>query len=122
MNLAGREFKPTKNLPPLASRKVRRRMYIEHLTLEDFDPNKEWARDELDHFGTLMMKEAQPLTEDPVVLDYNRYRERVKREIYLSSGNMDNIVSPGMYWRTHPNGRRVNSDEQKKKNGTSYYV
>lgn len=56
---------------------------------------------------------------------YNRQR----REIYVESGvpdpafTMDRHGRPtqGIYNRSHPEGRKINTENQRKKNGASYY-
>ena len=54
-------------------------------------------------------------------LTQKQLKERYKREIYTAVGTPDPSVVSGMYWRTHPNGRKVNSDEQRQRNGASYF-
>lgn len=64
----------------------------------------------------------------PTILMYEHLKERRKREIYVASGTPDetltNELSPDgqtMYWRTHPEGRKVNSEEIRNKHGSSFY-
>lgn len=63
------------------------------------------------------------------ILFENHLQERRRREIYTEMGTpdpsltMDRFGRPttGMYNRTHPDGRKVNTAEQRKKSGASYY-
>lgn len=77
-------------------------------------------------------KEVNPKTgkprgiggEDPILFAEHLYA-RKRREIYPTSENANGVVDPsvqqGMFNRQHPQGRKVNSDEQRRKNGASYY-
>jgi hypothetical protein len=55
------------------------------------------------------------------ILFKEHMRTRYRREIYPKSGVPDPSVEQGMYNRTHPEGRKVNSEYQRKVNGASYY-
>jgi hypothetical protein len=46
---------------------------------------------------------------------------RKRREIYTASGTPDPEIVSGIYNRTHPQGRKVNSKEQRTKNGASFF-
>lgn len=56
------------------------------------------------------------------ILSPDMYKRRKKREIYTGLGAPDPSIVSGLYWRTHPQGRKVSTDEQRKKYGASYYV
>lgn len=58
--------------------------------------------------------------DDPILFEEHIYSRR-RREIYNSIGVPDPSIVQGQYNRTHPQGRKVNSPEQRKKNGASYY-
>jgi len=58
--------------------------------------------------------------QDPILFE-NHLQDRRRREIYTSIGTPDPSIQQGMYNRTHPQGRKVNSKDQRKKNGASYY-
>lgn len=65
---------------------------------------------------------------DPILFE-NHLQERRRREIYTEIGTPDPALTQdrfgrptqGMYNRTHPDGRKVNTAEQRKKSGASYY-
>lgn len=57
---------------------------------------------------------------DPILFE-EHFQARRRREIYTSLGTPDPSIVQGQYNRTHPQGRKVNSAEQRKKNGASYY-
>jgi hypothetical protein len=65
---------------------------------------------------------------DPILFE-NHLQERRRREIYTEVGTPDPALTQdrfgrpiqGMYNRTHPDGRKVNTDEQRRKSGASYY-
>jgi hypothetical protein len=55
------------------------------------------------------------------ILFENHLRDRHRREIQTSIGTPDPSIARGMYNRTHPQGRKVNSKEQRKRNGASFF-
>jgi hypothetical protein len=64
---------------------------------------------------------AKGIGGDNPILFEEHFASRKRREIYTSIGTPDPSIQQGMYYRTHPQGRKVNSPEQRKKNGASYY-
>lgn len=58
---------------------------------------------------------------DNPILFEEHFQSRKRREIYTAQGTPDPSIVSGMYNRTHPNGRKVNSPEQRKKNGASFF-
>jgi hypothetical protein len=58
---------------------------------------------------------------DAPILFEEHLHQRRRREIYNAVGTPDPSIVAGIYNRTHPEGRKVNSPEQRKKNGASYY-
>lgn len=64
---------------------------------------------------------ARGIGGDNPILFEEHFASRRRREIYTSIGTPDPSIQQGMYYRTHPQGRKVNSPEQRKKNGASYY-
>jgi hypothetical protein len=57
---------------------------------------------------------------NPILFE-NHLQDRRRREIYTSVGTPDPSIQRGMYNRTHPQGRKVNTKEQRKKNGASFF-
>jgi hypothetical protein len=66
---------------------------------------------------------------DPILFEAHIYN-RKRREIYVKDGIPDPAFTmdrwgkhpvQGQYYRTHPQGRKVNTDQQRKSNGASYY-
>lgn len=55
------------------------------------------------------------------ILFANHLQDRRRREIYTSIGTPDPSIQQGIYNRTHPQGRKVNSTEQRKRNGASFF-
>lgn len=55
------------------------------------------------------------------ILFENHLRDRHRREIQTSIGTPDPSIARGMYNRTHPQGRKVNSKEQRRRNGASFF-
>lgn len=59
------------------------------------------------------------------VLMEEHLQHRRRREIYTESDDAMGVPDPsiisGLYHRTHPQGRKVNSKEQRKRNGASFY-
>lgn len=58
--------------------------------------------------------------ENPVLFE-EHFQSRKRREIYTTIGTPDPNIVSGMYNRCHPRGRKVNSPEQRKKNGASFF-
>lgn len=57
---------------------------------------------------------------NPILFE-EHLQSRKRREIYTTIGTPDPSIKQGMYNRTHPQGRKVNSKEQRKKNGASFF-
>lgn len=57
---------------------------------------------------------------NPVLFE-EHLQNRRKREIYTQIGTPDPSIVAGIYNRMHPQGRKVNSPEQRKKNGASFF-
>ena len=64
---------------------------------------------------------ARGIGGDNPILFEEHFASRKRREIYTTIGTPDPSIQQGMYYRTHPQGRKVNSKEQRKKNGASFY-
>lgn len=58
--------------------------------------------------------------ENPILFE-EHFASRKRREIYNSVGVPDPSIQRGLYNRVHPQGRKVNTDEQRRKNGASFY-
>lgn len=64
---------------------------------------------------------AKGIGGDNPILFEEHLASRRRREIYNKFGAPDPSIQQGIYYRPHPQGRKVNSPEQRKKNGASYY-
>jgi hypothetical protein len=58
--------------------------------------------------------------ENPILFQEHE-QARKRREIYTEGGTPDPSLVSGLYNRTHPQGRKVNSEEARKRHGASYY-
>jgi hypothetical protein len=58
--------------------------------------------------------------ENPILFE-EHILSRKRREIYCKAGMPDPNIVQGMYNRPHPQGRKVNTEAQRKKHGASYY-
>jgi hypothetical protein len=66
--------------------------------------------------------------DDPILFE-NHLQDRRRREIYTEGGTPDPALTQdrfgrpiqGIYNRTHPDGRKVNTKEQRKSSGASFY-
>jgi hypothetical protein len=93
---------------------------------EDYTP---WQLDRFaDAFLWEQIDQGNRNYEDPCILMYEHLHARRKKEIYVASGTPDQTFalhhSPDgqmLYWRTHPQGRAVNSEEQRKSNAAGFY-
>lgn len=57
---------------------------------------------------------------DPILFE-SHLAERKRREIYNIHGVPDPSIVSGMYNKSHPQGRKVNTPEQRRVSGASYY-
>lgn len=98
--------------------------YLVKRLIPDYDPKLEfqYTRNELNYLAeNMLLNDPKPFNEPPYWLPVGIYMKRLKREIYTAAGTPDPSIVSGLYWRTHPNGRKVSSDEQRKKNSASFY-
>jgi hypothetical protein len=58
--------------------------------------------------------------EDPILFEEHLIK-RKKREIYCAAGTPDPSIESGLYNKSHPQGRKVNTKEDRQKHGASYY-
>lgn len=57
---------------------------------------------------------------DPVLFK-DHLDQRRRREIYTTEGTPDPNIVSGIYNRSHPQGRKINTDKQRREHGASYY-
>jgi hypothetical protein len=99
---------------------------------EPFDPDIQYTDFQLEEFANqLLRKQSRSIVEatgkergiggeDPILFEEHLYA-RKRREIYPESGTPDPSLVSGIYYRSHPEGRKINSPEARKKHGASYY-
>lgn len=93
------------------------------------DPEQHYTPGELDEIATEILRSharaINPDTGKPNGLQGLLFEEhlysRKRREIYNINGVPDPNIASGNYWRSHPQGRKINTPEQRKRNGASYY-
>jgi len=98
----------------------------------EYEEGKEYTPKELEQLADQLLRahanSVDPDTgkkrgiggEDPILFAQHLY-ERQKREILNENGVPEPSLVQGMYYRTHPEGRKVNSEEQRKKHGAAFY-
>jgi hypothetical protein len=64
---------------------------------------------------------ARGIGGDNPILFEEHIQSRRRREIYTNQGTPDPEIVSGIYNRIHKDGRKVNSEEQRRKNGASFY-
>jgi hypothetical protein len=64
---------------------------------------------------------ARGIGGDNPILFEEHIQSRRRREIYTSLGTPEPEIVSGIYNRVHKDGRKVNSEEQRKRNGASFY-
>lgn len=90
--------------------------------VEDYVEGEDYSDDELILLAEkILLTDPKSPTEDPMWLHGEMYYHRIRREIYCAVGTPDPSIESGLYWRTHPNGRKVSTDEQRKVYGHSFY-
>ncbi len=102
------------------------------MNFDDYlDPEKNYTDLELEEIADLILKAHSQETledgrkrgiggENPILFAEHIYARR-RREIYPVNGTPDPSLVAGIYNRTHPDGRKTNSEEARKKNGASYF-
>jgi hypothetical protein len=109
----------------------------EPVDLDSFDPDATYTSRELDAYAdAILQKDARESGVESNILFEEQLYRRTRREIKTAEGTVQGIISnrhkdraPGrhigdgqaMYNRQHPQGRKVNSIEQRRRNGASYY-
>jgi hypothetical protein len=96
--------------------------------LPPFDPAQDYTAKELELYANAMLSDTKG-DEGPRILFQENIEQRDwRREVYANSGTVDDEITKAisrdgqmMYNRQHPQGRRVNSEQQRKVNGASYY-
>lgn len=95
--------------------------------LPEFDPSKDYTERELAMYADQILRDAGA-TQDCKFLFQEHIEQRWRKEVRVESGTPDasitHSLSPDghtMYNRQHPQGRRVNSDKQRKDHSASYY-
>lgn len=98
----------------------------------EYEEGKEYTPKDLERLADQMLRDdartIDPDTgkergiggENPILFDEHIY-QRQKREILNENGVPEPGLVQGIYYRSHPEGRKVNSEEQRKRNGASYY-
>ncbi len=76
---------------------------------------------ELERMADVIIYEDPGWIADGSILNEDMYKRRSKREIYNTRGVPDPSIASGLYWRTHPQGRKLAPDERRKK-GESFYL
>ena len=100
--------------------------------LKDFDPERtDYSDADLQAYTDLLLWEnklAQEKSGQPEILFEEHVENRWNREVLNSAGVPDDEITHNksndgqtMYWRFHPEGRKLNSTKQREKNGASIY-
>lgn len=64
---------------------------------------------------------SRGLKGDNPILFQEHLDQRKRREIHTKEGTPDPEIVSGIYNRVHPGGRKVNTAEQRKRHGASFY-
>ena len=87
--------------------------------IPDFDPELEFEYSQRELIllaERILLMDSKPMGETPAWLNMPALRVRQKREIYMARGIPEPHIVSGLYWRTHPDGRKLNSGP-----ASSYY-
>ncbi len=109
-----------------------RKSYLENFELDKFDPNASYSSSELEAYTDLLLKEDNKRRPEkdgfPQIIFQEQAESRWSREVTSGTGDIDPTISAEgspdgqrMYNRTHPEGRKINSEQQRKDHGASYY-
>jgi hypothetical protein len=73
----------------------------------DFDESCDYTRRELTLLAEkILIEDPRHIDEHPAILLAPHYMDRLRHEIFVSSGVPQPHVVSGLYWRTHPDGRK----------------
>ena len=98
----------------------------------DYDEDRSYSAKELEQLADQLLR-AHANSVDPEtgkkrsiggknsILFAQHLYERQKREILNENGVPEPSLVKGFYYRTHPEGRKVNSPEQRQKHGAAYF-
>ena len=98
------------------------------MDLPPFDPTRtDYSDYELSLYTDQMLREGGA-TDECQFLFQEHIEPRWRKEVATTEGTPDAAITYGlspdgqtMYNRQHPQGRKVNSDQQRSRNGASYY-
>lgn len=99
--------------------------------VHEFDPSKTYTGREMELMADQLLREDANETDEEgrrkgikgenPILFAEHIRNRQSREIGNKTGIPEPGIVRGIYNRTHPEGRKVNSDEARTRHGASYY-
>ena len=102
----------------------RSRPYDEPYEIPEYVEGQRYSKTELTLMAEEMLRKQAanelPAREEPAILLWHMYKDRLRREIYVGTGIPDPSIESGIYWRTHPQGRKVNSEERRDR-GACFY-
>lgn len=88
----------------------------------NYDPNLTYTSRELLLLAEkILLDDPKPKDEEPAILLASHLLSRSKREIYVADGVPKPHVQSGLYWRTHPEGRKWRDAKTRKANSASFY-
>ncbi len=90
----------------------------------DFDPDLEfeYSPRELTLLAEkILLEDRKPPYEHPAWQNASTLKDRLRHEIYCASGVPDPSIASGLYWRTHPNGRKWRTVAERRAGGDSFY-
>lgn len=79
----------------------------------------QFLRDDVDSIDSETGKKRGLRGKDPILFEEHIYQRR-RREILNQNGVPEPGLVQGLYWRSHPEGRKVNSPEARKR-GAGHY-
>lgn len=90
----------------------------------DFDPALEFEytqRELLLLAEKILLEDEKTPYENPAWLNAATMKERLRHEIYCASGIPDPSIAQGLYWRTHPEGRKWKSAQERAGTTKGFY-
>lgn len=94
------------------------------INTNDFDPLKKHSSNYLTLIANGMLHQQsseKPYTEYPMILNPTMFRERKSREINPQGAIPDPSIVQGIYWCTHPEGRKWRSQEERQISKEGFY-
>jgi hypothetical protein len=89
--------------------------------IPEYHPGRSYTRNELEWMADFTIFEHPSYQPDGTILSEGMWKSRLKHEIYSTRGTPDPNIVSGLYWRTHPQGLKWRTKEERKELKATFY-